>query len=122
LASVPTDAPEATITIKDLQKRLRSGELIEDLARETGWSYEKVERFAGPILQERSYILSLANELVIKNAGSRDAQTFIEVVTKRLSANGVSSDELDWNANRRDDGRWVIRLSYPNRDGRGDAV
>jgi hypothetical protein len=66
--------------------------------------------------------LSLANELVIKNAGSRDAQTFIEVVTKRLSANGVSSDELDWNANRRDDGRWVIRLSYPNRDGRGDAV
>ncbi|MFM8366418.1 MAG: septation protein SepH [Candidatus Nanopelagicaceae bacterium] len=122
LASVPTDAPEPTISIKDLQKRLRSGELIEDLAREAGWSYEKVERFAGPILQERSYILSLANEIVIKNAGSRDAQTFNEVVINRLSANGVSSDELDWNTHRRDDGRWVIRLSYPNRDGRGDAV
>lgn len=122
LASVPTEVPEPTISIKELQKRIRSGELIEDLARETGWSYEKVERFAGPILQERTYILSLANEIVIKNAGSHNARTFSEVVAKRLSDNGVSVDKFEWHIHRRDDGRWVIRLTYPNREGRGDAV
>lgn len=121
LASVPTEN-QPTISIKDLQARLRAGAAIDDLAREIGWSYEKVERFAGPILQERSYILNVANAVVIKNAGSRDAQTFLEVVTARLFANGVSADSLEWNTHRRDDGQWVIRLSYPNRDGQGEAV
>jgi len=125
LASVPTENQPA-ISIKDLQARLRAGAAIDDLAREIGWSYEKVERFAGPILQERSYILSVANALVIKNAGSRDAQTFLEVVTARLSSNGVSADSLEWNTHRRDDGQWVIRLSYPTvnnfGDGKGEAV
>jgi hypothetical protein len=122
LASVPTEAPEPTISIKELQARLRAGALIEDLAREAGWTYEKVERFAGPILQERAFILATANSVVIKNAGSRDAQTFLEVVTSKLAANGVAADSLEWNTHRRDDGQWVIRLSYPNRDGNGDAV
>lgn len=122
LASVPTEAPEPTISIKELQARLRAGASIEDIAREANWSYEKVERFAGPILQERAFILSTANSLVIKNAGSRDAQTFLEVVTTKLAANGVAADALEWNTHRRDDGQWVIRLSYPNRDGNGDAV
>lgn len=119
LASVPTENPEPTMSIKELQARLRAGASIEDLAREASWSYDKVERFAGPILQERAYVLSLANAVVIKSTGSL---TFIEVVTNRLAANGVSADSLDWNTHRRDDGQWVIRLSYPNRDGHGDAV
>ena len=111
LASVPTEN-QPIISIKDLQARLRAGMAIDDLAREIDWSYEKVERFAGPILQERSYILSIANSVVVKNAGSRDAKTFLEVVTARLSANGVSPELLEWNTHRRDDGQWVIRLSY----------
>ena len=125
LASVPTEN-EPTISIKELQARLRAGAAIDDLAREANWSYEKVERFAGPILQERSYILSVAYGTVTKNAGSRDAQTFLEVVTAKLAANGVSADALQWNTHRRDDGKWVIRLSYPTvnnfGDGHGDAV
>lgn len=123
LASVPTENPEPTMSIKELQARLRAGATIEDLAREAGWSYDKVERFAGPILQERAYVLSLANAVVIKSTGSL---TFIEVVTNRLAANGVSADSLNWNTHRRDDGQWVIRLSYPTvnnfGDGHGDAV
>jgi hypothetical protein len=126
LTSVPTDAPEPSISIKELQARLRAGESIEELAREAGWTFEKVERFAGPILQERSYILATANNVVIKNAGSRDAQTFLEVVTSKLIANGVSADSLNWNTHRRDDGKWVIRLTYPNNNPSnsfsGDAV
>jgi hypothetical protein len=122
LASVQTEDEEPKMSIKELQARLRAGSLIEDLAREAGWSYEKVERFAGPILQERAYILSVANTVVIKNQNHRDAITFIEVVTNRLAANGVSADSLSWNTHRRDDGQWVIRLNYPNRDGQGDAV
>lgn len=121
LASVPTESAP-TVSIKELQARLRGGASIDDLAREANWSYEKVERFAGPILQERSYILSVANSVVTKGAGTRDAQTFIEVVTARLAANGVASDALEWNTHRRDDGQWVIRLSYPSNNSNSDAT
>ena len=121
LASVPTENAEPTMSVKDVQARLRAGALIEDVAREAGWSYDKVERFAGPILQERSYILSVANSVVVKNQ-LRDQVTFIDLVSGKLSANGVAADALQWNAHRRDDGQWVIRLNYPNRDGLGDAV
>ena len=121
LASVPTENAEPTMSVKDVQARLRAGALIEDVAREAGWSYDKVERFAGPILQERSYILSVANSVVVKNQ-QRDQVTFLDLVSGKLAANGVAADALQWNAHRRDDGQWVIRLNYPNRDGLGDAV
>ena len=113
LASVPTDNPEPTMSVKEIQARLRAGATIEDLAREAGWSYDKVERFAGPILQERAYILSLVNNVSIKSSGARDAAVFLEVVTRKLSSNGVAADELDWNTHRREDGQWVIKLQYP---------
>ena len=125
LASVSAESPEPTISVKEIQARLRAGATIEDLAREAGWSYDKVERFAGPILQERAYILSLVNNVSVKNSGTRDAALFLEVVTRKLSANGVVADELDWNTHRREDGQWVIKLQYPTSNpgaGRGEAV
>lgn len=125
LASVSND-DEPTLSVKEIQAKLRAGALIEDLAREANWPQEKIERFAGPILQERAYVLSVANNVVIRNQGSREQQTFIEVVQRRLSSNGVSAESLDWNTHRRDDGQWVIRLSYPTVNnfggGHGDAV
>ena len=123
LASVSTENPEPTMSVKEIQARLRAGALIEDLAREANWPYDKVERFAGPILQERAYVLSVANNVVIKG---RENITFIELVTSKLAANGVTAEALQWNTHRRDDGQWVIRLRYPTvnnfGDGMGDAV
>ena len=125
LASVPTEDSEPTLSVKEVQARLRAGALIEDIAREARWSYDKVERFAGPILQERAYILSVANQVVIRQQ-NREPLTFIEVVTNRLTSNGVAAESLQWNTHRRDDGQWVIHLIYPtnnsSRDGQGDAV
>lgn len=125
LASVPTEDSEPNLSVKEVQARLRAGALIEDIAREANWSYEKVERFAGPILQERAYVLSVAYQVVIRNQ-NREPLTFIEVVTNRLTSNGVAAESLQWNSHRRDDGQWVIRLNYPTnnsiRDGQGDAV
>lgn len=122
LASVPTETLEPTMSVKEIQARLRSGATIENLARDAGWSYEKVERFAGPILQERTYILSVANKVVIKGSGTKSALTFIEIVTNKLANNGVAADSLQWNTHRREDGLWIITLNYPNSDGYGVAI
>mgnify|MGYP006289406921 CR=1 FL=1 len=125
LASVSNEV-EPALSVKEIQARLRAGALIEDLAREANWPQDKVERFAGPILQERAYVLSVANSIPIRNQGAREQVTFIEVVQRRLATNGVAADSLTWNTHRRDDGLWVIRLSYPTVNnfggGHGDAV
>lgn len=125
LASV-TEEAEPTMSVREIQAKLRAGALIEDLAREANWSHEKVERFAGPILQERAYVLSVANNVIIKSQGSKEQLPFIEVVQRRLAQNGVGADSLNWNTHRRDDGLWVIHLTYPTVNnfggGHGDAV
>ena len=112
------DSEAGSITVKEIQARLRAGESIETLAREAQWTTEKVERFAGPILQERTYIIGLAHNVIIRGAGNL---SFGETVMAKLAPRQVDMASADWNAWRLDDGNWIIKLDYPIRDGRGSA-
>lgn len=112
---------DGSITVKEIQARLRAGESMGDLAREAQWTIEKIERFAGPIMQERAYIIGLAQEVIIRKDNGRDPMSFIDVVASRLAPRQVDMTAVEWNAWRLEDGSWVIRLHYPNRDGIGTA-
>ena len=120
-AVVASDEVE-TMSVKEIQRRLRAGETMDAIARDGHISVEKVERFAGAILQERVYILDQAFSIVLRKESARDQETFFDVVISRLAPMGVDSDSLSWNSWRIDDGTWTIDLSYPNRDGHGSAT
>jgi len=122
LAAVAASDDVETMSVKEIQRRLRSGETMDAIARDGRISVEKVERFAGPILQERVYILDQAFAVVLRKESARDQETFYDVVISRLAPMGVDSDSLSWNTWRIDDGTWTIDLSYPNRDGHGSAT
>jgi hypothetical protein len=122
LAAVVASDDVETMSVKEIQRRLRSGESMDAIARDGRISVEKVERFAGPILQERVYILDQAFSVVLRKESARDQETFFDVVISRLAPMGVDSDSLSWNSWRIDDGTWTIDLSYPNRDGHGSAT
>ena len=122
LSAVVANDDEQIMSVKEIQRRLRSGETMDAIARDGRISVEKVERFAGPILQERVYILDQAFAVVLRKESARDQETFEDVVISRLAPMGVDSDSLSWNAWRIDDGTWTIDLSYPNRDGHGSAT
>ena len=122
LAAVAASDDVETMSVKEIQRRLRSGETMDAIARDGHISVEKVERFAGPILQERVYILDQAFAVVLRKESARDQETFYDVVISRLAPMGVDSDSLSWNTWRIDDGTWTIDLSYPNRDGHGSAT
>jgi hypothetical protein len=122
LTSVPaTDATEV-ISVKEIQRRLRAGESFEQIAREGQTSVDKIERFSGPIMQEREYILSRARELVMRKDAHRADLTLLDVVQAKLAPRGVDIDALSWNTWRLADGTWHIELHYPNRDGNGLAT
>jgi len=122
LAAVSASDDVETMSVKEIQRRLRSGEAMDAIARDGHISVEKVERFAGPILQERVYILDQAFAVVLRKESARDQETFYDVVISRLAPMGVDSDSLSWNTWRIHDGTWTIDLSYPNRDGHGSAT
>lgn len=122
LTSVPAIDATQSMSVKEIQRRLRAGESFEQIAREGQITVDKVERFSGPIMQEREYILSHARSLVMRKDAHRTDLTFADVVLAKLAPRGVDIDQVTWNTWRLLDGTWHIELHYPNRDGNGVAT
>ena len=122
LTSVPAFDAVETMSVKEIQRRLRAGDSFDQVARDGQITVEKVERFSGPIMQEREYILDRARELVMRKDVHRIEMTFRDVVLAKLAPRGVDTDEVSWNTWRLLDGTWHIELHYPNRDGSGVAT
>jgi hypothetical protein len=118
--AVPT-TDEPTVSIKEVQRLLRAGQTAEQIARDNNISIEKIERFAGPILSERIYIIDQAQQIAIRKEGGRDAVTLLGVVISRLAPRNIDSSELSWDTWRLEDGTWTIELHYPNNTGVGIA-
>ena len=120
LISVPEQEVE-TISVKEIQRRLRAGVLPDELARENNISLEKIERFSGPIVQERIYIIDQAQQIAIRKEGGRDPVSLLGVVVSRLAPRNVDLADLSWDTWRLEDGTWTLELHYPNASGHGIA-
>ena len=121
LTAVPSDS-EATISVKEIQRRLRAGDAPEVIAREGNTTLDKIARFSGPILQEREYILSQARTAALRKDSARLDISFLDAVIGKLVPRGVDAEDISWNTWRLADGTWHIELQYPNRDGNGKAL
>ncbi len=110
LVAVP--APETAATsVKEIQARLRAGQTPDEIARTTEWELEKIEKFAGPIMQERAYIIGLAIQTPLRRESH--ALTLAAATIAQLAPRGVDMTLVEWNTWRRDDGLWNIILYYP---------
>ena len=121
LTSVPVADENEVMSVKEMQRRLRAGETMDSISRDGNISVEKVERFAGPILSERIYIIDQAQQIAIRKEGGREAVTLLGVVISRLAPRNIDSSELSWDSWRLEDGTWTIELHYPNNTGVGIA-
>jgi hypothetical protein len=121
LSAVPTDNEE-TISVKEIQRRLRAGDAPEVIAREGNTTLDKIARFSGPILQEREYILTQARNAALRKDSTRLDISFLDAVIGKLVPRGVDADDLSWNTWRLPDATWHIELHFPNRDGNGIAT
>ncbi|MFM6940606.1 MAG: septation protein SepH [Candidatus Planktophila sp.] len=122
LTAVPSKEAETTVSVKEIQRRLRAGDAPEVIAREGNTTVDKVARFSGPILQEREYILSQARTAGLRKDATRLDISFLDAVIGKLVPRGVDGDDLSWNTWRLPDATWHIELHYPNRDGNGIAT
>jgi hypothetical protein len=118
LAAVSDFQEEVSTTVKEVQARLRGGESVDSISRTTDWSIEKVENFAGPILQERAFIIAQALATQIKR--EPHAPYLETAVSAKLAPRGVDMATVEWNTHRRPDANWQVTLYYPLRDGYSD--
>lgn len=105
---------------REIQARIRAGASVEQVATAAGVDISRVERFAHPVLLERSRAAELATAAHPVLADGPAVLTLLEVVTTALVARGLNPDHTGWDAWRNEDGRWTVQLSW--RAGRSDNV
>lgn len=104
--------PIASLSPRDIQARIRSGESAEEVARIAGVPVDRVLRYAGPVLQERAMLAQHARRTRLKTSDTGAA--LAEVVDSRLAQHGIDTEKISWDASRRDDGTWRIIATWPS--------
>ena len=97
---------------KEIQARIRAGASIEQVAESAGVDVSRVERFAHPVLLERSRAAELATAAHPVLADGPAVLTLLETVTTALISRGLDPDATNWDAWRNEDGRWTVQLSW----------
>ena len=102
---------------RDIQARIRAGETAEDVAVSAGIPLEKVRRYEGPVLAEREHVAAQAQSATVRDTGSAEgpAPRLGELMEARFEPIGIDLGVLGWDAWRREDGRWLVRLVYPDK-------
>ena len=104
---------ESPLRPKEIQDRIRAGETAEEIADAAGVPIERVRRFEGPVLAERSYRAQEAQRATLRQAGdSGPGRSLGDVVTERLRMFGVDPADAEWDSRKRSDGGWQVRLAF----------
>jgi hypothetical protein len=97
---------------KEIQAKIRSGASVEQVAAASGVDFARVERFAHPVLLERSRAAELATAAHPVLADGPSVLTLLETVTTSLIARGLGADATNWDAWRNEDGRWTVQMAW----------
>jgi hypothetical protein len=97
---------------KEIQAKIRSGASVEQVASAAGVDIGRVERFAHPVLLERSRAAELATAAHPVLADGPSLLTLLETVTSALVARGLDPDASSWDAWRNEDGRWTVQMGW----------
>ncbi|KUI46658.1 hypothetical protein AU198_03560 [Mycobacterium sp. GA-1199] len=97
---------------KEIQSRIRAGASVEQVAQASGVDVARVERFAHPVLLERSRAAELATAAHPVLPDGPSVLTLLETVTTALIARGLDPDAPTWDAWRNEDGRWTVQLAW----------
>ena len=98
---------------RDIQARIRAGDTPEAVAALAQVPVDKVLPYAIPVLAERQHIAELARRSHVRRKGVEGpSRVLADVVAERLQGRGVDALAAEWDAWRRDDGRWAVQASY----------
>ena len=112
--SGPTSSTPIQMSPREIQSEIRSGKSVEELISRSGDPRQYVEKFAGPVLDELSHVISSALSVRISIAGDRHTDIshieFGDIISGRLEASGV--EDFEWSARRDEQQVWLVSANY----------
>lgn len=118
---------DSALRPRDIQARIRAGETPEAVAQAAQTSVDKIMAFAAPVLAERQHVADRAQRSSVRRDGGSSphgARTLGDAVAAHLRSLNVDPDTVEWDAWRREDGRWALVGAYssPERDGTAELT
>jgi hypothetical protein len=111
---------ESQLRPREIQARIRAGASVEQVAAAAGVPEQRIERFAYPVLLERSRLAEMARGAHPVREDGPDVRTLSEVVEQTFTVRGQAYAEAEWDAWRGEDNKWVVGLSW--KVGRSDIA
>ena len=104
---------DSALRPRDIQARIRAGESPEHVAAAAQTTLDKVMSYATPVLAERAYIAQRAQLASVRRRGGEGvARPLADAVAERLRRRNVDPESVEWDAWRREDGRWTLAADY----------
>ena len=103
---------ESKLRPREIQARIRAGQSLDEVALASGMPADRVLRYASPVLHEREHIAQEAAKANVKRDDHGAVMLLGELVAERLEERGVPREGMEWDAWRREDGGWEVRLDY----------
>ncbi|QNG17689.1 DUF3071 domain-containing protein [Rhodococcus triatomae] len=97
---------------REIQARIRAGASVDEVAEEAGIPLAKVERFAYPVLLERSRAADMAQGGHPVRGDGPAVETLSEIVAQAFRARGHNLDDAAWDAWRDEENHWVAQLQW----------
>ena len=112
--SVPDPGAGRKLAPREIQAHIRSGMSAQDVASITGVPLEYIQKFEGPVLAEREYVISAALNVPVHTALETDplgqGSTFGSVIRERLHDLGAINER--WASWKEQGGGWVVKLGF----------
>ncbi|MBC9224882.1 DUF3071 domain-containing protein [Aeromicrobium sp. 636] len=104
---------ESSLNPREIQTRIRRGESVEEVAEQAGITVERVHGFAVPVIAEREWMAQSARATTVrrKHVGG-PAVALAELADAALVQRGITPEDAEWDAWRREDGRWTVRVDF----------
>ena len=111
---IPDPGAGRKLAPKEIQAHIRSGMSAEDVASITGVPLDYIQKFDGPVLAEREFVIVSALNVPVHTAMETDplggGSTFGTVIRERLYDLGAINER--WASWKEVGGGWVVKLSF----------
>ncbi|MFT4044258.1 MAG: septation protein SepH [Gordonia sp. (in: high G+C Gram-positive bacteria)] len=105
-------AMDSSLRPREIQARIRAGASVAEVAAIAKVPVERIERFAHPVLLERTRATELAALAHPLRHDGPTVSTLGDVVAQGLAAYGHNPTDAEWDAWKGEDGFWVVQVNW----------
>jgi hypothetical protein len=111
--SLPAPGTDRKLSPREIQAHIRGGMSAQDVASLTGVSIEYIEKYEGPVMAEREFVIESALGVPVHTALETDpngGNTFGSVITARLE--GLHAEDERWASWKEEGIGWIVKLAF----------